>query len=165
MKRTRWLVGVLLASLGGLPAQQIRLDDGSAASTARRQHVALATEAVAVQAGKPEWVELRFEVEPGLHINSHTPKDELLIPTTLTLDAVPGVRVVGQEYPAGVPLTLPLGQGEVLSTYQGTFRVRLQLVVPKGEPVLTGSLRYQACDQTSCYPPRTLPVRVAVSAR
>jgi hypothetical protein len=36
------------------------------------------------------------------------------------------------------------------------------MVVPKGAADLVGSLRYQACDNAACFPPRTLPVKVAV---
>ena len=73
--------------------------------------------------------------------------------------------VVGQEYPAGVSMRLDVGAGEVLSTYQGEFRVRLQVVAAKGDGALTGALKYQACDARSCFPPKSLPVRVVVTAR
>ena len=145
-------------------AQEIRLGDGTGESAARRQHVELETDAVQVKAGGPDWVELRFRVDPGLHINSHTPHDELLVPTALELGAGT-VKVVGQEYPAGISMRLDVGSGEVLSTYQGKFRVRLQVVAAKGDGVLAGTLKYQACDARSCFPPRSLPVRVAVAGR
>jgi hypothetical protein len=151
---------------GGLAkAQQIQLGDASGLGAVRRQHVEVVTDSALVRAGRPEWVEVAFRVDPGLHINSHTPHDELLIPTSLNVEPPAGLKVLGQEYPAGISLRLDVGAGEVLSTYQGEFRVRLQVLAPKGESVLTGALRYQACDNKSCYPPKTLPVKVAVSAR
>lgn len=145
-------------------AQEIRLGDGVSENGARRQHVELVTDTVLVKAGVPDWVELRFRVDPGMHINSHTPHDELLVPTGLELGAG-SVKVVGQEYPAGVSMRLDVGAGEVLSTYQGEFRVRLQVVAAKGDGALTGALKYQACDARSCFPPKSLPVRVVVTAR
>jgi hypothetical protein len=146
-------------------AQQIQLGDAAPVSGVRRQHVELETAAATVKAGAADWVELRFQVEPGMHINSHTPKDELLVPTALEVSGGP-VRVVKQEYPAGIPLRLDVGAGEVLSTYQGEFRVRLQvLAAAKGDAELEGTLRYQACDAHSCYPPKNLPVHVAVTAK
>ena len=152
----------LTAGLAG--AQEIRLGDGAGDNVARRQHVELVTDAVAVKAGAPDWVELRFRVDPGVHINSHMPKDELLVPTALEVSGG-DVKVVGQEYPAGVSMRLDVGAGEVLSTYQGEFRVRLQVVAAKGDGVLAGALKYQACDARSCFPPKSLPVRVAVTGR
>jgi hypothetical protein len=42
--------------------------------------------------------------------------------------------------------------------------VALRVTAPKpGEGTLNGVLRYQACDNAACFPPRTLPVRVAVT--
>ena len=157
----------LIVLLGlALHAQEIQLGDaGTAASAARRQRVELETDAVQVRAGRPDWIELRFHVAPGYHINSHTPHDELLLPTVLELEPIDPVRIVGQEYPAGIPLRLDVGAGETLSTYQGEFRVRLQLVAAKGDAVLAGVLRYQACDARACFPPKRLPVRIAVASR
>ena len=160
--------GMLLLALGTMSfqvahGQEIQLGDARPAeSAAKRQHVTLETDAVTVVAGKPDWVELRFRIDPGLHINSHTPHDELLVPTTLDLQ---GVKLVGQEYPAGIPMHLDIGSGETLSTYQGEFRVRLQVVAAKGQGVLGGTLRYQACDARSCFPPKSFPVQVSYTAR
>jgi DsbC/DsbD-like thiol-disulfide interchange protein len=131
---------------------------------AKRQHVELLTDAIAVEAGRPQDVELRFRVEPGFHINSHTPKDELLIPTVLTVDAG-GLRVRDEQYPAGTAFRLAIGAGETLEVYEGEFRVRLRVTARRGASTLTAELRYQACDSASCFPPRTLPVHVSVTAR
>lgn len=162
-------VWLLFALLGGVcvPSvcgQEIQLGDRPSA-VERRQHVELETDAATVRAGHPDWIELRFRVDSGLHINSHTPHDELLIPTTLNLNGSAPIRVIGEEYPAGLSLRLNIGSGETLSTYQGEFWIRLQVVVPKGSSVLDGTLRYQACDNESCFPPRQLPVKVALTTR
>jgi hypothetical protein len=141
-------------------AQEVRLGDGRAA--AGKGHVVLLSDAVEVEAGKASVVELRFRVEPGFHINSHTPKDELLIPTVLKLDAG-AVKVAAEEYGPGTAFRL--AAGEMLDVYQGEFRVVVRVVAPKGASVLTGDLRYQACDNAGCFPPRTLPVLVAVTGR
>lgn len=136
--------------LGGVPA-------------AHRGHVELVSDSVQVLAGQPQVVELRFRVDDGFHINSHTPNDELLIPTVLKLDAGGGVKVEDEQYPKGETFRLPLGDGETLSVYQGEFRVKVRLTAAKGASTLNGVLHYQACDNASCFPPRTLPVMVAVT--
>jgi len=38
-------------------------------------------------------------------------------------------------------------------------------VATAGEHTVVGSLRYQACDNASCYPPMTVPVKVFFTAR
>jgi hypothetical protein len=94
---------------------------------------------------------------PGFHINSHTPKDELLIPTELKLDSRGGVIVLGEQYPKGSAFRLVIGNGETLDVYQGEFRVTVRLTAAQGASLLTGSLRYQACDNAACFPPKSLP--------
>jgi hypothetical protein len=144
-------------------AQGISFEDPSAA--AKKPHVVLASDTLVVEAGKAQDVELLFRVDEGYHINSHTPKDELLIPTALTLNAGPGVKVISETYPKGAAFKLEVGDGEVLDVYQGEFRVRLRVVAARGDSTLMGSLRYQACDHAACFPPKTLVVRVAVQGK
>jgi DsbC/DsbD-like thiol-disulfide interchange protein len=144
-------------------AQSIELGDARAA--ARKGHVTLLSDSVNLSAERVQTVELRFRIDPGFHINSHTPKDELLIPTELKLDSANGVQVVGEQYPAGSPFHLAVGNGETLDVYQGEFRVTVKLSATQGAKDLTGALRYQACDNAACFPPKTLPVKVALSGR
>ncbi len=153
-------VAVLMLLGGGLPAQQIDLGQPRVAG---KEHVLLLSDAVDVVAGKPQDVELRFRVQDGFHINSHTPKDEYLIPTVLKLDAG-AVKVLGEAYPQGSSFTLANGGG-TLDVYQGEFRVRVRVLAAKGFSTMTGVLRYQACDNAACFPPKSLPVKVAVTGK
>ena len=149
-------------------AQRITLPEGlnsPAPDTAHPQRVSLDAETLHVIAGQQSWVELRFHVAPGLHINSHIPHDEWLIATVLKLNPSEQYHVLKAEYPAGEPLRLSIGAGEVLNAYQGEFRIRLAMDAKKGDTTLIGTLHYQACDSASCFPPRDLPVRLALSAR
>jgi hypothetical protein len=140
--------------------QEIQL---GGAPVAHKGHVELLSDAVEVKAGEPQVVVLRFRVEDGFHINSHTPKDELLIPTALRFNTGSVVKVVSQQYPKGSTFQLPLDKSETLDVYQGEFRVGVQLVAPKGSSTLIGVLKYQACDNAVCFPPKELPVVVAVT--
>jgi DsbC/DsbD-like thiol-disulfide interchange protein len=153
---------LVLTVCGAMRGQEISLDGSRPAA---KQHLVLLSDAVQVEAGKPQTVELRFRVDPGFHINSHAPKDETLIPTILKLDATEGVQVQDASYPAGSAFRLAIGEGQTLDVYQGEFRVVVKMLVRKGDWSLTGGLRYQACDSAACFPPRTLPVRVAVVGR
>ena len=164
--RISGLVCALVPCARAAGAQEIRLDPGIVPPPARAGHVGLDTESATVDAGRPGWIELRFHVDPGFHINSHTPHDETLIPTSLQLDNPRELRLLRTEFPEGTPFHLAVGSGETLSTYQGGFRVRLQITAPAhGETTLTGRLHYQACDSAACFPPRDLPVRVALIVR
>jgi hypothetical protein len=154
-------MGLCLA-MGCAPlyAQEIQL---GGAPVAHKGHVELLSDAVEVRAGEPQTVVLRFRVEDGFHINSHTPKDELLIATALRFNTGSVVKVVSQQYPKGSTFQLPLDKRETLDVYQGEFRVSVGVVVPKGSSTLIGVLKYQACDNAVCFPPKTLPVIVAVT--
>jgi hypothetical protein len=157
----QWL-GVVLLVAGVAAGQGISFGDSGAA---KKQHVVFVSDGVVVKAGAEQVVELRFRVEEGFHINSHTPKDELLIPTVLTLDSGGGVKVMGEEYPKGSVFKLNVGDGETLDVYQGEFRVRVKMVAGAGTQDLVGTLRYQACDNAACFPPRNLVVKVAVEGK
>lgn len=154
----RLLLAALLLS-GVTRAQGILGMPGSAAA---KGHVAYASEVTEVAAGKPVFIELRFHVDPGYHVNSHKPASEYLVPTALKLKDVPNIKVLEQEYPKGSAFRV--GE-ETLDVYQGEFRVRLKIVAPKGQSTLNGTLRYQACDSQSCYPPRDVPVSVAINGK
>ena len=163
MKRSILSVSLALA-LPLIAAAQIQLGGLDRATEAKKQHVELLTDSLQLAANKPQDVELRFRVEPGFHINSHKPKDELLIPTELKLDAG-SFRIANQQYPPGSHFRLQVGSGEDLDVYQGEFRVALRIEAPKGDSTLSGSLRYQACDNAACFPARTLPVKIVVTAK
>ncbi len=119
-------------------------------------------ETVAAPRAAQTIVSLNFRVGSGFHINSNTPKSEFLIPTALKMD-VPTDIVLGKiSYPEGKDLTFPFSPDEKLNVYSGDFTVNLAVhplssVVP-GKYVIRGVLRYQACDNAQCFPPKTLPV-------
>lgn len=107
-------------------------------------------------------VDLDFRVASGFHINSNTPKSEFLIPTSLKMDLPTDIILGKIEYPAGQDLSFPFSPDEKLNVYSGDFTVAvavhpLHSVVP-GKYVMHGVLRYQACDNAQCFPPKTLPV-------
>jgi hypothetical protein len=130
-----------------------------------RQYVTYAAEAQTVAAGRRAVVEMRFRVADGFHVNSHTPKSEMLIRTELTLQPADGVKAGAMEYPAGQAYAFSFDPTDKLDVYAGEFTVKLPVVATAGEHTVAGSLRYQACDNASCYPPRTVPVKVLFTAK
>ncbi len=107
-------------------------------------------------------VDLNFRVPHGYHVNSNTPKSEFLIPTALKMDLPTDIILGKIQYPAGADMTFPFSPDEKLNVYSGDFTIAvgvhpLHSVVP-GKYVMRGVLRYQACDNAACYPPKTLPV-------
>ncbi|HEX2916892.1 MAG TPA: protein-disulfide reductase DsbD N-terminal domain-containing protein [Edaphobacter sp.] len=130
-----------------------------------KQYVSYQTDQQDVKAGKREVVELHFRVADGYHVNSHTPKSELLIPTALKLDPAAAVKASAAEYPAGSLYSFSFNPSEKLEVYTGDFIVKVPVVAQPGAHTVTGILHYQACDKAACYPPKSLPVQIAVTAK
>jgi hypothetical protein len=122
-------------------------------------------EQVTVAAGKPTFIALHFRIAPGLHINSHTPKDEFLIPTVLSIPEGAGVRLLEASYPAGTEFTLPLDPKTKLSVYTGEFVIQARIAAEPGNHLVEAKLRFQACDKNQCLPPKTIPVAIDVIGR
>lgn len=119
-------------------------------------------EQVSVPAGKPSQVALHFRIAPGLHINSHTPSDDFLIPTTFSIPDGSGVRLDAATYPPGTVMTLPIDPTTKLSVYTGEFIIQARIVATAGNHLVQGKLHYQACDDNQCMPPKTITVAIDV---
>jgi hypothetical protein len=133
---------------------------------AKPQAVAyLFPEQVTVPAGKPTTVEFHFKVAEGLHINSHAPRSEDLIPTTLKLPETPGVHLAHADFPPGKDYAFSFSPTEKLSVYTGEFTVQAELVATRGDHLVEATLRYQACNSNTCMPPHSIPVAIDVIAR
>jgi hypothetical protein len=118
------------------------------------------------QRAKATMVNLNFRVPSGYHINSNTPKSEFLIPTALKMDLPTDIILGKIEYPAGEDRSFPFSPDEKLNVYSGDFTIAvavhpLHSVVP-GKYQMRGVLRYQACDNAACYPPKNLPLNFEV---
>ena len=165
MRLSLVVAGIVLGAVGtstAIVAHQVGLFDGPAKT---KMYVVYSAEAQNVAAGKRSVLELRFRVVNGFHVNSHTPKSELLIPTNLVLQPVAGVKAAAAEYPAGMPYSLSVDPSEKLDVYTGDFTVNLPVVAQAGAHTIDGTLKYQACDHAACYPPKSLPVQVIFTAK
>jgi len=119
-----------------------------------------------VTRGKANTVTLEFHVHSGFHINSNKPAAEYLIPTTLKLDPPTDIVVGKTTYPPGKEMSFAFAPDEKLSVYSGDFTLGVSIrplgsVLPSKYEV-RGTLRYQACDNAACYPPKNLPVKFGV---
>ena len=119
-------------------------------------------EQVTVPAGKATAVALHFRIAQGLHIQSHKPSDEDFIPTEFSIPAGAGVRLEAAAFPPGAEMTLPIDPKMKLSVYTGEFVIQARIAATAGDHLVQGKLRYQACDQTQCMPPKTINVAIDV---
>jgi hypothetical protein len=111
-------------------------------------------------------VDLHFQVGNGFHINSNQPKSDLLVPTALTLEPPSDMLIAKPSYPPGQDYKVEWQTEGPLSVYAGSFDVTAQIIPSKaispGTYRVHGILRYQACDNRQCYPPKRMPVEFDV---
>jgi hypothetical protein len=106
-------------------------------------------------------------LQNGYHVNSHAPSDESLIPLRLSWDESL-LKVEEIAYPKPESRKYPFAQTPI-QVYTGDFviqtRFRVPADAPSGMKVVTGKLRYQACNDKMCLPPRVAEARLTVEVR
>jgi thiol:disulfide interchange protein DsbD len=117
----------------------------------------------AVPQGKAFEAAVVVAIQQGYHMNSHTPSESYLIPTTLTATPPAGFKVVDTMYPPGKKIKFQFAD-QPLDVYSGNVTVKLKLAAdasaPVGATTIPVVLRYQACSETTCLPPVKVPVDV-----
>jgi thiol:disulfide interchange protein len=122
--------------------------------------VSAIVERAGVRAGERVRVALKVSLPEGLHTQSNTPRDPLLIPTELSFDAPAGVTVDEIVWPPSTDLS-QAGQDKPLAVFEREFVIGVQLSIPRaaaGDVAVPAKLRYQACDASLCYPPQSAEV-------
>ncbi len=150
------LAGFVLAGLlltGALPNAQARRPTAE---------VAPRVETKAPRPGGTVRLVAHVRLPQGLHVQSNKPRDPDLIPTDLSVTAPKGATVIDVVYPKASDLTVP-GFKQPLAVYPNEFdivvRVRLDPRAGVGALAIPATLRYQACNDSVCFP----PARAAVS--
>ena len=107
-------------------------------------------------------VKVQARMREGYHCNSNSPSDEYLIPLRLTWAPGAAAQVAHVTYPKPSMEKYPFAE-KPLSVYSGTFDILTDFKVPAdakpGQSTISGKLKYQACDERSCLPPKTLEVQ------
>jgi len=156
----RRALAILALSTVAVPFIHAQLD-----APTKRNYVTYIADAQSIPAGQRAELHLRFQLLQGFHVNSHTPKSPSLIPTGLTLTPAPGVKPGDPVFPPGQPFSFSFDPKEKIDVYANTFTVRLPVVATSGAHTVDATLKYQACDNSSCYPPRTIPVEILFTAK
>ncbi len=110
-------------------------------------------------------ITLKAHLPAGYHANSNKPTEKYLIPLTLEWTGGP-LTMVKTDYPAGSMEKYSFSD-KPLSVVTGDFSISTEFKVPagaqSGPAAQTGTLKYQACDDHACYPPKKVPINVTVS--
>jgi peroxiredoxin len=145
---------------------------GTAISTEHLDIRSYPTEA-AIAPGNRFAIAFEISPKPGIHVYAPGASGYRVIGVSIA--AQPFVRVLPLKYPpAQIYFFRPLN--ERIPVYQKPFTL-LQEIVAEGHPqaqaafrgketlAITGSLEYQACNDTTCFNPGSVPLSWAVSLR
>ncbi|HZD77531.1 MAG TPA: protein-disulfide reductase DsbD domain-containing protein [Acidobacteriaceae bacterium] len=166
MHRAIAICGGFLLLAGIASAQKLPWQDTPEAGGKTPQRVRFeGPDQTEVAAHKPQVVELRFRIQEGFHINSHTPHEKNLIPTQLLVVDGDGVNVSAVDFPPGADTSFAFAPNDKVSVYTGVVTLRAHMTVAPGGHLLQGALRYQACDANACMPPRKIPVAISLLAK
>lgn len=103
------------------------------------------------------------ELASGWHVNSHVPSEDYLIATSVRVDPAAGVRAGEAKYPEGRMKKFSFAE-KPLSVYEGTFTLEIPLTFEGAGPsAVTGSVEFQACNDTQCLAPASVPFRASLS--
>jgi thiol:disulfide interchange protein DsbD len=104
---------------------------------------------------------LSGRIAEGWHVNSHTPSEDYLIPTSVSLDPEPLVEVGQARYPDGKLRKFAFSD-QPLSVYEDRFSIEIPLAWTGGSrPELRGKLDFQACNDKQCLAPASVAFRAA----
>lgn len=109
-----------------------------------------------------------FQVAADHHVQANPATNEFLIPTSLELREVCGLKAGAPTYPAPHAFRLE-GTDHDLAVWDGTFQVVVPLragrFARRGTCVIRGTLVYQACDERTCLAPTSLDVELPIRIR
>ncbi len=106
-------------------------------------------------------------IPEGLHVNSNKPNSEYAIPTTVKISGA-GFKVGAIEYPEGANRKFQFSEDE-LNVYEGEismpFTVNLLRNFRGKTLSVKAIVRYQACTEEVCYPPRNKTVIMSATVK
>jgi thiol:disulfide interchange protein DsbD len=104
-----------------------------------------------------------MEIPGGLHVQSNKPLDKFLVATKLDVETPSGMTVGPIAYPRALMRSLKFSKGQV-AVFEGRTMIRFPVTVPAnysgGSGEIKGKLRFQACNDESCFPPVTREVKM-----
>jgi thiol:disulfide interchange protein len=145
------VAALLLAGLATPPA-------GAAIPRPEKAKLALQADRPVYAAGATARLSALVAIEPGWHVNSHTPTFDYLIATELEIQVPGGWQPAAVDYPPGQKKSFAFADVP-LSVYDGDVVIQAKVTVPSGTKPgvfpLRARLHYQACDHSQCLPPVT----------
>jgi hypothetical protein len=108
-----------------------------------------------------------MNIPAGLHVNSNRPSSQYAIATAVRL-SVTGATVSGVNYPRGKNRKFQFSE-DAINVYEGRVAFGFTVKVPpgfRGNTVrVRATVRYQACTDEVCYPPKNKEITITARVR
>jgi DsbC/DsbD-like thiol-disulfide interchange protein len=108
-----------------------------------------------------------MSIPSGLHVNSNRPSSQYSIPTTVSVSGR-GLRTSRVTYPRGSNRKFEFSESTI-NVYEGTVKFPFTVGVPanyRGDSIrLRAVVRYQACTNEVCYPPKSKDITISARVR
>lgn len=108
-----------------------------------------------------------MNIPGGLHVNSNKPNTDYAIPTVIKLSAA-GAKIGSVMYPRGANRKFEFSD-DTLNVYENRAVFSFTVSVPanfKGNAVkINAVVRYQACTEQVCYPPKNKEITLIAKVR
>lgn len=116
-----------------------------------------------VKKGRIARASVVMDIPSGLHVQSSKPLDKFLVATKLDVETPSGMTAGPISYPRPLMRNLKFSKAAV-AVYEGKATMRFNITVPAnysgGSGEIKGKLRFQACNDDSCFPPVTREVKM-----
>ena len=150
--------GSLLLPRAGAPAAQNQNDQVVKAEALLAKS--------AVHAGDAFKTALLLKINPGWHINANEVTDEFLFASACTFEENDRFTVKEYVYPEARRGKYEYSENELL-VYEGETAIGVLIEAAKslapGSYKIKGTFDYQACNQKSCLPPKTIDIEITVA--
>jgi DsbC/DsbD-like thiol-disulfide interchange protein len=152
----RVIAVLCLAVAGSMSSTQSSTPPSSAAIETAHLSVTTSTSA----AGDKPLLLVDVSPKPKMHV--YAPGEKDAIPVEVTLDPNPSIKAGRVTFPPSEKYFFPPLQ-LTQRVYSKPFRITQPVAIVRtpadGTVTITGTLRYQACDDAVCYVPKSVPLK------
>lgn len=138
-----------------------------AASSAMAQTVTGSIANGSVTRGKAARATVVLNIPAGLHVNSANPNSEYAIPTKVKATSS-NSRIGSVSYPRGKNRKFSFSESTI-NVYEGRAAFGFNVTVPagfKGNSIsVRVAVKYQACTEEVCYPPKTKEITLTAHVK
>src|SRR5207244_5033038 len=101
-------------------------------------------------------------IASGWHINSVKPLDDFVIPSELKFDPATA-ELLRADFPPHELKDFTFSDGKKLAVYEGTISIPFQAKLKSGATAIKATLRYQACNDSVCLPPKSVSGEISTN--